>query len=253
MTDFNWNLWLDKHNILHIHENPEPEQSENGLTFTGSLHVLWKACNMKSELPKVDLSKFMTKGDDGKPLFLPTPESALNSHFSLDNMFGVYALRELYSPELELPTMKWYKPKGLNENISQYWFRPDTIAFNALLNKLPFAKLIAPTILKFGANLTCKKPKDHTSGKRILFDRYLLLSLSNDESLVKIGKEGLELMDKLLTPMHKIGKEGLELMDKLLTPMHGKNPMIDITDFYFKNPNHPCRKLIRMYYEKTDL
>lgn len=265
MTNFNWNMWLDKDNLIHIHENPELDQSENGLTFTGSLHVLWKACGMKSELPKIDLSKFIVEGSDGKPLFLPTSESALNSHFSLDNNFGTYVMRELYSPELELPTSKWYKPKegdslvikklkkrqlwdkipkfGQNlllkifpyktvEKKSYYWLRPDTLAYNALLNKLPFATFYAPIILKFGANLTCAKPKDHTSGKRLLFDRYLLLSLSKDEKLAKIGKEGLE------------------LMDELLKPIHGENPMIDVIDFYFKNPNHPLRKLIRIYYDQ---
>lgn len=232
MTKFNWNLWLDKDNIIHLHENPSLTQSENGLTFTGSLHVLWKACGMKSELPKVDLSKFIVEGCDGKPLFLPTSVSDLKSHFSLDNNFGVYGLRELHSPELELPTSKWYKPKGQKKSASEYWLRPDTLAYNALLNKLPFATFYAPIILKFGAKLTCAKPKDHTSGKRILFDRYLLLSLSKDEKLAKIGKEGLK------------------LMDELLKPIHGENPMIDVIDFYFKNPNHPLRKLIRIYYEQ---
>ena len=43
---------------------------------------------------------------------------------------------------------------------------------------------------------------------------------------------GLKMAGSKDEKLAKIGKEGLKLMDELLTPMHGENPMIDVIDFY---------------------
>lgn len=229
--NINWNDWLDKFNILHIDKNPQPEQTENGLTFTAAPHILAKSMNMTNP-PKPDLSNFMAEGEDGKPLFLPTPVSALNSHMSLDNMSGLYALRELYYPELELPISRWYKPHGHDKNASTWWLRPDVLTYFGLLNDHWFFKRIARKVLLYAAKLSCEKERGVTSGKNMWFDRFLLLSLSNRENCAKIGKEGLA------------------MMEKVLEAEHGKNPMIDVVDIYFKHPEHPKRQMIREYYRR---
>lgn len=222
--------FLDKFDILHLGPNPKFDESENGLTFTGGFHAIYRAAGLKQPIPVPDLSLFIKTGDDGKPLFLPTPKSGLNAHMSLDNMHGIYILRELYHPKLELPTSRWYKPHGHTENVSKYWKRPDTLAFFGLLNKNLIWSILAPFILLFATYLSCKKERGITSGKVLWFQRYCLFSVS---------KSGFQKV---------LGRLGLKLMDKWLKGKHGNNPMIDVIKIYFKHPDHPMHEVTRKFY-----
>lgn len=226
----NLKTFLDEFNILHLNENPKFDQSENGLTFTGEYHAIAKYLDWSVQLPQVDLSNFMTIGDDSQPLFLPTPKSERNAHFSLDNMSGIYCLRELYHPNLELPTSKWYKPKNHDKNESAFWLRPDTLAFFGLLNHNPFWSLIAKPVILFASKLSFSKPKAVTSGKRMWFARFCLMAQSPHAHI------------------RKIGEEGIKQSEQLLKKEHGENPMADVMSIYFKNPNHPIHELMLKYY-----
>lgn len=222
--------FLDEYSILHLNANPKFDESENGLTFTGGYHAIYRASGKSSPIAIPDLSLFIKQGTDGHPIFLPTPKSSDNSHFSLDNMHGLYCLRELYFPKLDLPTYKWYKPHRHTESISKKWIRPDTAAFFGILNKELVWVILGPLIMLIAATISCKKDRGTTSGKILWFQRFCLLSVSKNK------------FQKIL------GKIGLSLVNDILEENHGSRPMIDVMQIYFKNENHPMHTLIKDFY-----
>lgn len=220
--------WLDQYNYIHIKPNPTPDQTENPLTFTATLHTVYKLCKRDySKLAKPNLkTNILPSGE-----FITTPISKAGSHFSLDSMTGLYILDYIneYEDNLDLPLMEWYKSKKSPK--VQKFYRPDVIVFFMFL-KFPFlAKFLFP-LLAFFATISCMKAKGVTSGKIQWFTRFGALAVGPNEELRKYGEKGLALIDKKLK-----GK-------------HGDRPMIDCLRTYYKDLNHPIHGLIKEYYSK---
>ena len=138
--------WLDQYNYVHIKPNPVPDQTENPLTFTATLHVLYKLSGRDyAKIPKPNLkTNILPSGE-----FITTPISKEGSHFSLDSMTGLYILDYIneYEDNLDLPLMKWYKSKKSPK--VQKFYRPDVIVFFMFLKFQNLAKYLFPLLTFF--------------------------------------------------------------------------------------------------------
>lgn len=212
--------WQDSTGFIHLHENPDLKQSENGPTFTGELIVLSKMNNFTlNPAPALNLLQ------KSKRVYRTTVKQEWGKHFSHDNMTGLYCMRELgldRKLDFELPVYKW------NNRI---WLHPRDLIFYAALNRNFLGLLLIPLLLIISIH-SLLKPREVTSGKCLWFLRFGTLALS--------GNYYLQL----------VGKAGIILLDTLLRARHGRLPLTDVFGIYYKDVNHPIRKEIEVYYGK---
>lgn len=105
------NNWFDSDGFIHTKEFPEVDQSENGPMFTGLLSCFRPSC-----------ARVYMIGDHGNT-FRANSNREWGSHFSHDNMTGLYCLSKNtfnYFTSQRLPIAKWN---------GKWWLHPRDLAF----------------------------------------------------------------------------------------------------------------------------
>lgn len=208
--------WQDEGGFFHIQINPTKDGSENGPLFTAEVALFSKLNEF--DLAPIDVDNLKVSDTKFRDRYNGIP-----THFSHDNMTGLYCLRELGFSSMSLPIIRW------DSNDSKYWLHPrDVIFYLALNNKLlsPLTLLLLP--ISF---LTFLRERGNTSGKCLWFTRFGTMSLSKNLILKAVGKMGLW------------------FGDFFMEPEHGDKPLQDVFSIYFANAGHPCREEAKELYE----
>ena len=213
----------DKHHL--IHPNPA-EVSENGILFTAEYWYLYNhlhanylykthlraAIYSQSRLDS-DIYQFKANPSDPNP----------GSHYSHDNMTGLYAMMILAGLSIkELPTIHW------NDRL---WLHPRDIAFYNILQQRKVAYLAFPLLVLMCA-FSCLRNRGATSGKLLWWLRW--------HTLIEHFKGKNKIMVKL-------SRAALSFSTFLIKFNH--SGWADVFAIYFKYKDHPINKLARQLYE----
>lgn len=220
--------WFDDYGLLHLDPGGD---SENGVLFAAESHLLNTITPPFHSRGMGDLLRNVYHRD----WFDPNPAHMINnahSHFSHDNLTGVYCLNALLRRQgFGLP---WKKLPILHWN-NRLWLHPRDICFYSIfrmLNKIYLlpAMLLCLLPIILAAVISCRRDKGITSGKLLVFVRLKTLSIC-----------GLGIIEKCADLAFK-------LCHKILTKIHGPNPYLDISKTYFPNDAHPVREGFRRFY-----
>lgn len=217
--------WIDSDRFLHIYPNPDLEGSENGPLFTAEYHLLCKL--LRLDLPKYPNIEYLNR--DG---VWYTTSVSNRERISHDNCTGIYILNFLHNKNISnLPIIDW--GRGMFKDVSH----PRDIAFYSLM-KMDQGKLWIniPLLLFYLAVLfvssmvSCVASRERTSGKMMWWLRWTTLGLHSSKIVSSLSKMSWW------------------VCEKILIKAHGTSPMVDISAIYFKEENHPVRRLFRELY-----
>lgn len=209
------NSFWDENALLHPQKG---EYSENGILFAA---YFWMAHKLRwqdftfDNQAKMERAVNRTIGDG--TFYNPNPahDNAEDSHFSHDNMTGLYALADMAGYDNKnFPVKKWNK---------RAWLHPRDLIFYNIMKGNKVAQLFLPLIFIM-AYVSCKKERGHTSGKCMWWLRLNTLKFRKDSLLSWFGSFTLNKMTKL------IKKE------------HGETGWQDVFSIYFAHKDHPVNQ-----------
>ena len=209
IEDFIVSSFFDKYGLLHVQPN---EPSENGILFLAE-HVLLShrlGVGPELELNEILTAMDLTEWSEGNFQAL-IPEQG--KHFSHDNMTGLQCLEYFYMGMGDFHA-KWN---------DRWWLHPRDLIFYGLLAKHRWAKVLSPLLLLF-AYVSVRRERAITSGKCLWFLRFATLESGS----------GIH---------NKIGYLGMKMCEKVMKKYHGDKPWADVFQIYFRNPEHPNRRL----------
>lgn len=203
------NDWFDTYSMVHT--EPQPSDSENGILFTTE-YILLRLLETKLKDDNITLINFLLEKHRGKSVFFKqTPwGSDYTDKASHDNTTAAMVLS--YICDLD-------HHKKFNDF---YWHPRDYIYYKYLQNKLV--------------------------GKVFLFIPIITMIVSCIRTTkVRNNKEFIHTDGKLLTFVRtgagKIMPKTYKLCTWILKRKFGENPWSKIFEIYFKNEDHPNRKL----------
>lgn len=156
-------FWDDK-GLLHTGVPPR-SFSENGILFAA--YFYFKALE-KSPLTPFGQGQLGYAILNTYSLFFnpnPSDNNDETSHFSHDNMTGLYSLMYYKHSCYSLPIFRWN---------GRYWLHPRDIVFYATLRHIKLAYFFLP-IVYFAAIISCMRAKEITSGKCLAWLRLTTL------------------------------------------------------------------------------
>lgn len=200
--------WLDRDGFLHLHKNPEIDESENSPMYYGLLSSVIVIPYFLSLSPLKQGNKFRANAN-----------REWGSHFSHDNMTGLYCILKNEGSEAymrSLPTVYWNR---------DFWLHPRDLAFY-FWAKHPILGFPFIWIASLSMIISCiQKYKVRGNGNKI------------------IKTDG-----KLLTYMRcKTFNMSITFSICSFFIRHHKyfNNWNDVAVMYFKDVDHPLRKLIK--------
>ena len=205
----NLNDWLDSDNYIHLHMDPNVNQSENGPLFTAHINLYQ---NTNPDLKAIcGYSVLYNK------MYFRANRLSSSTHFSHDNMTGLYSLCILgnyYSLLRKLPILKWN---------DRWWLHPRDICFY-LLCKRRFLWLspLFVSVLLLASLHSFAQDKGRTSGKLLWHLR-------------------LRTLRKVYTS--RIALTMLRFWERIGLSLAGQT-WKDISSIYFTNKDHPLHELI---------
>jgi hypothetical protein len=250
---FNDHSFFDSKGLLHVEKGVF---SENGVLFAAEYWIFFK--NIKEpylssffqrETEKIIAGVYNYDSEKEKHWFDPNPShnNDINSHYSHDNMTGLYCLG-YFTESFEikqLPIIKWNCVKPSKQQKWYYkiqkklfgnylWFHPRDFLFYLTLKNNILGYLGLPLLFLISF-FSAFAPKNITSGKCKWLLAYLTLN-NHTNKMVRA-----------------FSKLCLSLFSKTLKKEHGSQPFIDVFNIYFKNEEHPIHNQIKKLYETNIL
>lgn len=149
--------WLDNDGLMHTEFNPTVDQSENSPMFTGLLSIT-EGNAFRHHDKKLRISAIIEKWD-GK--FRANSNREWGSHFSHDNMTGLYCLvknNEWNTMIKRLPIAKWN---------GEWWLHPRDLAFYFWCH-YPRLGLLTLWIASLAMIVSCIQEYKVRDGKKII-------------------------------------------------------------------------------------
>ncbi len=205
----NIDSWLDEDGFLHTKNNPEVNQSENGPMFTGLLSIFDHRIGSFEKTHYID--NLLGNG------FRANHDRLWGSHFSHDNMTGLYCLyknRMLLGKLSKLPIAKWN---------NRWWLHPKDLAFYFWCH-YPRLGYLTLWIASLAMIISCIQKYKVRNGQRIIKTDGKLLAFLRCRSFN-------------LTLTYAICTFFIERHEYF-------NSWNDVAKKYFQEEGHPLRELI---------
>ena len=210
-----YETWFDKSRLMHLNDHPHPLDSENGPLFTAYFQCLF-AYKMRSKYHNLSQSIVTINPTPG--VYNPSAEGG--SHFSHDNMTGLYCLYKMYVGRC---------PKHLHV-LTKYVKHPRDICFltyakiahkrGAFWNVLKHALLTIPSITMM---VTCYQKYKVRGGLKII---------KTDGKLLAFLR------------CHTFGlKKTLRICEFIMDKRAVFKTWGHVFSTYFTKPDHPCNRL----------
>ena len=203
----NYEKFSDQYGLLHVEPNVP---SENGILFLAEYVLLSSRLGKQIPLDKVQLAMSLSEWKKNHFQAL-IPEQG--EHYSHDNYSGLQCLKFFFEGQGEFRA-KWN---------DRWWLHPRDLIFYGLLAKHRWAKALSPLLFLF-AYISVRRERAITSGKCLWFLRFSTLESGN----------GIH---------NKNGYLGMKMCEKVMSKLHGEKPWADVFQIYFRNPEHPNRRL----------
>lgn len=202
--------FFDKYGLLHVQPNVP---SENGILFLAEYvllnHRVFGGLDA-SEQGMVITAMNLTEWSKGY-FQANIPEKGM--HYSHDCMTGLQCLNFYFKGRGDFYA-KWN---------NRWWLHPRDLIFYSFLAKKKIGYLLAPLLFLF-AYVSVRRERAITSGKCLWFLRFATLESGSGWH-------------------NKIGYLGMKMCEKVMSKFHGEKPWADVFQIYFKNPDHPNRRL----------
>lgn len=242
---FENNSFFDEYGLLHVEKGVF---SENGVLFAAEYWTATKHLDsFNYEFKPIKLISNVYKYDSEAEQYWfdpnPSHNNDLSSHFSHDNMTGLYCLAYFTSFDLKnLPILLWNCVKPEKQGRWYYklqkklfgtylWPHPRDFFFYLTLKHNILGYLGLPLVF-LTSLVSAFAPRDNTSGKCKWFLRYLTLAKHRNKLISLFGKISLRIFGKILE------KE------------HGKQPFLDVFRIYFVLYEHPMHDKVKDLYAK---
>lgn len=229
----------DENGLLHVKKG---EYSENGILFAAHWLMLLllldpglktrakEFFNVQESICNRCIKKYWRDGKIGF-WYDPNPNDENDSfcHFSHDNMTGLYSM--LNCQLNNFPTLRW------NHRL---WLHPRDVIFYSIMHKRIWSYFFLP-LLWIMAYISCRKEREHTSGKCLWWLRLQTLKLHGNKVVSWFGEKMYRDMTELLLREHYYD---------LFRVLDGKKEhvWINVFSIYFKEKDHPVNVLMREYY-----
>ena len=227
------NSYWDEYGLLHTQRGV---MTENGVLFAAyywMLNYKYDPLGYYDGFVGTSLRECLLSNVKVGFWFDPNPSDPNNSshtHFSHDNMTGLYCLHYLHyrKPQSELrfiPILKWNH---------EWWLHPRDVVFYSIMKKRRWAYLLLPLLLIMSI-ISCIRDVSETSGKCLWWLRWSALELHQSRVV------------------RKFAKYALSINELILRPKYGEHPWAQIFDYYFSNAgnydnaDHPIRVQWKKY------
>ena len=216
----NENSFFDENRLLHVKKG---EYSENGPLFSAHYNML---CSLlgKPEETKQPRGIIKDKWFDSNPAH----DNDENTHFSHDNMTGLYFLA-MFFVEWDAPTIKWN---------NRFWLHPRDTIFYSIMNYRKLSYLFLP-IIAIMAWVSCRTERGRTSGKCMWWLRLQTLKLHDNKLVSWFG-------EKLYKRITNTVKKNHYMHDR--ESIQFSSPWVDVFSIYFSEADHPVNVKMREFY-----
>ena len=230
----NENSFFDENRLLHVKKG---EYSENGPLFTAHFCMLQRLLDIPSNGAIEATNKMIVcKVDDDmviRPKWFdsnPAHDNDENTHFSHDNMTGLYCLKQMQELErIELPTIRWN---------NRFWLHPRDTIFYSIMHTRKLAYLFLP-IIAIMAWVSCRTERGRTSGKCMWWLRLQTLKLHDNKLVSWFG-------EKLYKRITNTVKKNHYMHDR--ESIQFSSPWVDVFSIYFSEADHPVNVKMREFY-----
>lgn len=226
--------YWDENGLLHVKRG---EYSENGVLFAAHCSML-KMLTGQAWYYKIPTNVVRSGWFDPNP----ADNNDINSHFSHDNMTGLYAtFQMIYRNTKDLPVCRWN---------NRFWLHPRDLLFYSLMHNKVWSVAGLP-FLFLAAWLSARKPRESTSGKCLWWLRLQTLKLHKWSIVRKFANKTLKFVESILVKNHKtrVYKEPIKTEVGALNVYYEVASWVDVFQIYFRDYEHPVNQLMREYYK----
>ena len=216
--------WRDPDGFLHLHPDPDLEQSENGPTYTAVDNLLTKLLGEFAEDPQIH--KLQRNGR------WYTTSISTRERFSHDSKTGVHICQYIKAGTCDdLPTLRW----GRFERVWPHNLLRDVI-FCGLMKNKGYLYTLGLYLLLPMMLYSLNRPTGDTSGKMLWWLRIkgLMYRYRNDKSTVRY---------KTIEQLNFI------MENRIRKNNPGGFP--EVAAIYFKNESHPVREKMKRLYARN--